>query len=201
MLQVRHLRMIGRHLELAAGSVPRATAPWLYREAMVAVRVTALTESAADQLMGVARVFDQYRRHYGQPVVAGQTLTWLTEQTSHRRLAIFIAHVGDDLAGLATAMVVPASLRLGSSWQLRDLYVVPGARRRGVAPRWLAPSARQLPPPGPSGCRFRQSLATSRRSSSTGQVTSLRSRTSRPWRCPCSATAYDLLSIFPGAAR
>ncbi|HKA95718.1 MAG TPA: hypothetical protein VKD66_05585 [Streptosporangiaceae bacterium] len=45
--------------------------------------MTAPTESAADQLTGVAGVFDQYRRHYGQPVVAGQTLAWLTEQTSH----------------------------------------------------------------------------------------------------------------------
>jgi GNAT superfamily N-acetyltransferase len=68
---------------------------------MVPVTVTALTAPAADQLAGVAVVFDQYRRHYGQPVVAGQTLAWLT--------------------------------RLGCSWQLRDLYVVPGARRRGVA--------------------------------------------------------------------
>ena len=58
-------------------------APWLYREAMVPISVTAPTESAADQLTGVAGVFDQYRRHYGQPVVAGQTLAWLTEQTSH----------------------------------------------------------------------------------------------------------------------
>ena len=100
---------------------------------MVPVRVTALTEPAADQLAGVAGVFDQYRRHYGQLVVAGQTLAWLTEQISHRRLAIFAAHVGEDLAGLATTVVVPASLRPGCSWQLRDLYVVPGARRRGVA--------------------------------------------------------------------
>ena len=109
---------------------------------MVPVIVTVLTNPTPEQLVGVAEVFDQYRRHYGQPVVAGQTLTWLTEQTSHRRLAIFIAHVGDDLAGLATAMVVPASLRLGSSWQLRDLYVVPGARRRGVA-RALVGAVRQ----------------------------------------------------------
>ena len=55
---------------------------------MVPVTVTALTEPAADQLTDVAAVFDQYRRHYGQPVVAGQTLAWLTEQISHRRLAI-----------------------------------------------------------------------------------------------------------------
>ena len=97
---------------------------------MVPVRVSALTEPAADQLAGVGGVFDQYRRHYGQLVVAGPTLAWLTEQTSHRRLAIFVAHAGEDLAGLATTVVVPASLRLGCSWQLRDLYAVPGARRR-----------------------------------------------------------------------
>jgi GNAT superfamily N-acetyltransferase len=109
---------------------------------MAAVTVTALTEPAADQLTGVAAVFDQYRRHYGQPVVAGQTLAWLTEQTSHRRLAIFAAHAGEDLAGLATTVAVPASLRLGCSWQLRDLYVLPSARRRGVA-RALVGAVRQ----------------------------------------------------------
>jgi GNAT superfamily N-acetyltransferase len=100
---------------------------------MVPVRVTALTEPAAEQLVAVAEVFDQYRRHYGQPVVAGQTLAWLSDHTSNRRLSVFVAHVGEDLAGLATTVALPASLRLGCSWQLRDLYVVPGARRRGVA--------------------------------------------------------------------
>src|SRR5215469_7766061 len=100
---------------------------------MVPVRVTALTEPAAEQLVGVAEVFDQYRRHYGQPEVAGQTLAWLSDHISHRQLSLFVAHVGEDLAGLATTVALPASLSLGCSWQLRDLYVVPGARRRGVA--------------------------------------------------------------------
>jgi len=109
---------------------------------MVPVRVTALTEPAAEQLAGVAEVFDQYRRHYGQPVVAGQTLVWLSDHTSHRRLSVFVAHIGADLAGLATTVALPASLRLGCSWQLRDLYVVPGARRRGVA-RALVGAVRQ----------------------------------------------------------
>jgi GNAT superfamily N-acetyltransferase len=109
---------------------------------MVPVRVTALTEPAAEQLAGVAEVFDQYRRHYGQPVVAGQTLAWLSDYTRHRQLSVFVAHVGEDLAGLATAVTLPASLRLRCSWQLRDLYVVPGARRRGVA-RALVGAVRQ----------------------------------------------------------
>ena len=109
---------------------------------MVPVTVTALTKPTAEQLAGVAEVFDQYRRHYGQPVVAGQTLAWLSDQTSHRRLSVFAADVGEDLAGLATTVIVPASLRLGCSWQLRDLYVVPGARRRGAA-RALVGAVRQ----------------------------------------------------------
>ena len=61
---------------------------------------------------------------------------------SRRQLAVFTAHIGEDLAGLATAVALPASLRLGCSWQLRDLYVVPGARRRGVA-RALVGAVRQ----------------------------------------------------------
>ena len=109
---------------------------------MVPVTVTALTKPAADQLGDVAEVFDQYRRHYGQPVVAGQTLAWLSDHTGHGRLSVFVAHVGEDLAGLATTVVVPASLRLRCSWQLRDLYVVPGARRRGAA-RALVGAVRQ----------------------------------------------------------
>jgi GNAT superfamily N-acetyltransferase len=109
---------------------------------MVPAIVTVLTEPTAEQLAGVAEVFDQYRRHYGQPVVAGQALTWLSDHTSHRRLSVFVAYIGEDLAGLATTVVLPASLRLGCSWQLRDLYVMPGARRRGVA-RALVGAVRQ----------------------------------------------------------
>src|SRR5215475_4875120 len=109
---------------------------------MVPVVVTALTEPTADQLTDVAELFDQYRRHYGQPVVAGQTLAWLADHTGRMRLAVFTAHIGADLAGLATAVALPASLRLGCSWQLRDLYVVPGARRGGVA-RSLVGAVRQ----------------------------------------------------------
>lgn len=77
-------------------------------------------------------MFDQYRRHYGQPVVAGQALDWLIQHTSSRLLTIFTAHISGQLAGIATTVAVPASLRLGCSWQLRDLYVVPWARRRGT---------------------------------------------------------------------
>ena len=47
---------------------------------MILVTVTGLTEPAAEQLTGVADMFDQYRRHYGQPVmwsVPGLVHTWI----------------------------------------------------------------------------------------------------------------------------
>lgn len=47
-------------------------------------------------------------------------------------LTVFAAHIGEELAGIATTVALPASLRLGCGWQLRDLYVVAGARRRGA---------------------------------------------------------------------
>jgi GNAT superfamily N-acetyltransferase len=84
------------------------------------------------ELADVAEVFDQYRHHYGEPLMAGQALAWLTEHTRSGMLTIFTAHMDGDLAGIATTIIVPASLRLGCSWQLRDLYVVPRARRCGV---------------------------------------------------------------------
>ena len=91
-----------------------------------------LVQPTAAELADVATVFDRYRRHYGQPVVAGQTLAWLTQYTCSGMLTIFTAHIGPELVGIATTVVVPASLRLACSWQLRDLYVVPVARRGGA---------------------------------------------------------------------
>jgi GNAT superfamily N-acetyltransferase len=94
--------------------------------------VTQLVRPAAAELADVAAVFDQYRRHYGQPVTAGQALPWLIRHTSSGALTVFVAHIGEELAGIATTMAVPASLRLGCAWQLRDLYVLPEARHGGT---------------------------------------------------------------------
>jgi GNAT superfamily N-acetyltransferase len=109
---------------------------------MAGVTVAALGEPDAAQLAEVAVVFDQYRQHYGQPEAGSQTLAWLTEHTGQGRLLVFTARIGEELAGLATAVSIPASQRLGCFWQLRDLYVVAGARRRGAG-RALLDAVRQ----------------------------------------------------------
>ena len=100
---------------------------------MIPVLAAALRLPAAADLSRVAEVFDQYRQHYGEPAVPGQTLAWLAGHLDHGRLTVFTAHLGGNLAGVATAVELPASLQLSCSWQLRDLYVVPAARRAGVA--------------------------------------------------------------------
>ena len=61
--------------------------------------VTQLVQPTAGELAEVATVFDQYRRHYGQPVAAGQTPAWLTQYTRSGMLSIFTAHIGRDLVG------------------------------------------------------------------------------------------------------
>ena len=99
---------------------------------MPSVQVTQLAEPGKDQLTGVAGVFDQYRQHYGEQAAPERTLDWLLEHTRRGRLTVFTARVDGGLIGLATTVVIPASLTLSCAWQLRDLYVVPGARRCGA---------------------------------------------------------------------
>jgi GNAT superfamily N-acetyltransferase len=104
---------------------------------VTSVEVTRLAAPAADQLAEVAGLFDQYRQHYGEPSAPERTLRWLEQHAAADagagRLTVFTARADGELIGLATTVELPASLGLGCFWQLRDLYVVPAARRRGTA--------------------------------------------------------------------
>ncbi len=91
---------------------------------------------AADSLGDVealAGVFDRYRVHYGEAADLGRSARWLTQNLGPGGLQAFVAQDGSTVVGFATVVRVPASLRLGHFWQIRDLFVVPSHRRRGVA--------------------------------------------------------------------
>lgn len=101
-----------------------------------ALRVVACETEESLAAAGV--LFNQYRHHYGVPPDAdGHTVGWLTDMVQSKMLTIYAAFV--DLSedtppiGLATSHAIPASLTMGRFWQLRDLYVLPESRRRGVA--------------------------------------------------------------------
>jgi GNAT superfamily N-acetyltransferase len=51
---------------------------------------------------------------------------------------VFVAKDSTRFVGFAITVDVPASLRLGHSWQIRDLFVLPTHRRLGVGRALLA---------------------------------------------------------------
>lgn len=84
------------------------------------------------ELDAVAAVLDGYRQHYGQEAAPARTRDWLASQVGRRVLGVFVARLEGATVGVATTYVAPATHLLGHVWQLRDLYVVPAARRHGV---------------------------------------------------------------------
>jgi ribosomal protein S18 acetylase RimI-like enzyme len=106
-------------------SVPKAT-----------LRVT--TCNTDETLAAASVLFNQYRRHYGEPPDADErAIGWLSDMVQSNMLSIYTASVdsaaGTSPIGLATVHAIPASLVMGRFWQLRDLYVLPGSRRQGAA--------------------------------------------------------------------
>jgi len=100
-------------------------------ETEVLVRpLAAPTEAEINEL---AALFDQYRAHYGQAPESGASASWLRHNLRSGRLAAFVAEVQGAQIGFAITMDLPASLRLGHYWQIRDLFVAPSRRRLGVA--------------------------------------------------------------------
>jgi ribosomal protein S18 acetylase RimI-like enzyme len=97
-------------------------------------RLTAPTRTEIEQL---AEIFDLYRAHYGEAADAPQVASWLEGNISSGGVEAFVAEENDRVVGFAITMAVPASLRLGHFWQIRDLFVLPNHRRLGVGRRLL----------------------------------------------------------------
>jgi GNAT superfamily N-acetyltransferase len=85
-----------------------------------------------------AELFDEYRQHYGANPAPEAVARWMRELMSQEAMRIYVAGPGGSVFGLCSVAVVPASLSLRTSWELRDLYVAPAARRTGVARALMA---------------------------------------------------------------
>jgi ribosomal protein S18 acetylase RimI-like enzyme len=100
----------------------------------VTVNVTAVPVTPSHHAFGqVAALFDEYRTHYGRPPSPESTYDWLHDQLAQHTMKITAAIHADQVCGLITTTVMPASLRLGTAWSIRDLYVAPQHRRLGIA--------------------------------------------------------------------
>lgn len=97
------------------------------------VEVRALTTPTGTEIEQLAEIFDRYRIHYGEAAGASRTVSWLDGNITSGRLGAFVAEDEGAVVGFAITTTVPASLRLGHFWHVRDLFVLPSHRRAGVA--------------------------------------------------------------------
>ena len=80
-------------------------------------------------------LFADYRAHYlqsdPQPAACDR---WLRERLTSGQLSCYLAYAGSPAqpAAMAVVVVSPAAQRLAVFWQLRDLFVAPARRRRGI---------------------------------------------------------------------
>ena len=100
--------------------------------------VRALGTPSRTEIDQLAPIFDQYRNHYGEAGNASQAASWLDANLRSGRLDAFVAVENGEFIGFAITMAVPASLRLGHFWQIRDLFVVEHRRQLGVGGALLA---------------------------------------------------------------
>jgi GNAT superfamily N-acetyltransferase len=78
-------------------------------------------------------LFEQYRVHYGQPADRVGSEAWLVEATTRGPMCAFLARVDAAAVGICLIAIVPASLRLAEFWMVRDVFVAPPWRRKGIA--------------------------------------------------------------------
>jgi GNAT superfamily N-acetyltransferase len=101
----------------------------------VTVRLTAL---AHPWFTEAAELFDAYRQHYGANPAPEAVAAWMRDQVIADRSRIYVTGEGPRVYGICSIAIVPAALTLRTAWLVRDLFVAPDARRKGVARTLLA---------------------------------------------------------------
>lgn len=94
----------------------------------------------ADQ---IAPLFDGYRQFYDQVSDIDAGRQFVLERLKHNESVIFLALDGKQSVGFTQLFPTFSSVSMRRLWILNDLFVVPAARRRGVA-RALLEQARQF---------------------------------------------------------
>lgn len=102
----------------------------------------AVRQATIHDLDIVAPLFDGYRQFYGQPADLARARAFIAERFQHAESVILLALDGEG-AGLGFTQLYPlfSSVRCTRRYLLNDLFVVPAARRRGVAADLLRAAA------------------------------------------------------------
>jgi ribosomal protein S18 acetylase RimI-like enzyme len=80
-------------------------------------------------------LFDAYRVFYGQPSEPGPCRSFLAERLTGRESVVYLALDEDTQQPLGFVQLYPlfSSVSVQRLWIVNDLFVQPGARKRGVA--------------------------------------------------------------------
>jgi ribosomal protein S18 acetylase RimI-like enzyme len=90
----------------------------------------------------VAALFDAYRQFYRQPPDRQRARDFLAERFRHHESIVFLAQDGSGAAiGFTQLYPLFSSVSANRKYLLNDLYVVPEARRSGVARQLLGAAA------------------------------------------------------------
>ncbi len=81
----------------------------------------------------LAALFDGYRQFYEQPADAARARAFVAERLDAGDTAFLVVDDGGALVGFTHLFPSFTSVGAARLWVLNDLFVAPGARRRGVA--------------------------------------------------------------------
>ncbi|CAA9340687.1 MAG: Acetyltransferase, GNAT family [uncultured Cytophagales bacterium] len=94
-----------------------------------------ITQAHVSHLDGLVPLFDAYRVFYGQPSEPGRCRSFLAERLANRESVVYLAADGETHEPLGFVQLYPlfSSVSVQRLWIVNDLFVQPGARKRGVA--------------------------------------------------------------------
>jgi GNAT superfamily N-acetyltransferase len=99
-------------------------------------------QASASDIEALVPLFDAYRVFYGKPSDAAVARAFLLERFQHNQSVIFLAlHSNGTAVGFTQLYPSFSSVSAARSFILNDLFVVPEARRSGVAGQLLEAAA------------------------------------------------------------
>ncbi|HYA58314.1 MAG TPA: GNAT family N-acetyltransferase [Thermoplasmata archaeon] len=102
-----------------------------------------VVRAGLDDLEAIVPLFDAYRQFYKERSDPRAAREFLADRLRKGESTVFVARRGRETVGFMQLYPTFSSNALRPLWILNDLFVVPSARRRGVAAR-LLDRAKQL---------------------------------------------------------
>jgi ribosomal protein S18 acetylase RimI-like enzyme len=103
---------------------------------------TTIRPAELDDVARIAPLFDAYRVFYRQPSDPEAARAWLQARLARQESVVLLALRGREAVGFVQLYPGYSSIDLRRQWTLEDLYVLPAARRQGVAESLLLAARR-----------------------------------------------------------